>query len=70
MELIINKNPNTIQKHPEPVVAVYLEVTEEGGIEVCADSDTEWGYCLATITSDGRFKPNKVGIKSAGLKLS
>lgn len=67
MQLRLNQNPNTIQKHDEPIVAVYLEVDEDGSIEVCADTEKQWGFLLARITPDGVFRPNKYGAKNAGL---
>ncbi len=67
MQLRLNQNPNTIQKHNEPIVAVYLEVCDDGGIELCADTDKEWGFLLAKITPDGKFVPNQVGAKHTGL---
>lgn len=68
MQLRLNKNPNTLQTHDESIVAVYLEITDDGDIEVCADTDKTWGCLLARITTDGRFRPNKYGAKLAGLK--
>ena len=67
MQLRLNQNPNTIQKHDEPIVEVYLEVDEDGSIEVCADTDKVTGCLLARITPDGVFRPNRHGAYNAGL---
>ena len=69
MQLRVNQNPNTIQTHDEPIVAIYLaRNTHDGSIEVCADTDKVTGCLLARITPDGVFRPNRHGASNAGLE--
>jgi len=56
-----------IGKDSKPIVNIYLEMTEDGGVEVCANVGKDLDWLLLSVNPDGTVEPNKAGIEKAGL---
>ncbi len=53
----------------EPTIKLSILLSDDGQAELVGRRETGPSWLLATLTSDGKFQPNKEGCKQLGLTI-